>query len=249
MNIRLYHALLLTMEENRSIFEGEVWIKDERIRYVGDGSAQDVSESCAFFGCSVKEDILWDEEIDCQGNLLMPGFKNAHTHSGMTLLRSYADDLPLHDWLNEQVFPIEAKLSEEDIYHLTKLAVLEYLTSGITSIFDMYLTPESIGKACAEMGMRCVQTGGVNNFSQSMELLEKWYEELNGKHPLLSFLPGFHAEYTCSKELMEEIAEFASRKKAPIYVHLSETESEVEGCRERYGMTPGMFLDSLGMFA
>ena len=91
MNIRLYHALLLTMEENRSIFEGEVWIKDERIRYVGDGSDQDVSESCAFFGCSVKEDILWDEEIDCQGNLLMPGFKNAHTHSGMTLLRSYAD--------------------------------------------------------------------------------------------------------------------------------------------------------------
>lgn len=200
------------------------------------------------FGCSRKEDILWDEEIDCRGNLLMPGFKNAHTHSGMTLLRSYADDLPLHSWLNEQVFPIEAKLSEEDIYHLTKLAVLEYLTSGITSIFDMYLTPESIARACADMGMRCVQTGGVNNFSQSVDLLEKWYEELNGKHPLLSFLPGFHAEYTCSKELMEEIAAFAARKKAPIYVHLSETEEEVAGCQERYGMTPGMFLDSLGMF-
>lgn len=249
MNIRFYHALLLTMEENRAIFEGEVWIKDERILYVGDGSDQGATEASILFGCSKKEDILWEEEIDCQGNLLMPGFKNAHTHSGMTLLRSYADDLPLHSWLNEQVFPIEAKLTEEDIYHLTKLAILEYLTSGITSIFDMYLTPESIARACMDMGMRCVQTGGVNNFSQSVELLEKWQEELNGKHPLISFLPGFHAEYTCSKELMEEIAGFAARKKTPIYVHLSETESEVAGCRERYGMTPGMFLDSLGMFA
>lgn len=96
--------------------------------------------------------------------------------------------------------------------------------------------------------MRCVQTGGVNNFSQGVELLEKWYEELNGKHPLISFLPGFHAEYTCSKELMEEIAAFAHRKEAPVYVHMSETESEVAGCVERYGMTPGLFLDSLGMF-
>lgn len=243
MNIRFYNALLLTMEEDKPIFEGEVWVKGERILYVGDGKDKD-----AFFERFGEPCILWDEEIDCQGNLLMPGFKDAHTHSGMTLLRSYADDLPLQSWLNEQVFPIEAKMTAEDIYHLTKLAILEYLTSGITSIFEMYLTPESIAQACIDMGMRCVQTGGVNNFSQSVELLEKWYGELNGKHPLISFLPGFHAEYTCSKELMERIAGFAKRKKAPIYVHLSETEAEVAGCQERYGMTPGIFLDSLGMF-
>lgn len=243
MKIRFYHARILTMEEDKPIFEGEVWVRDEKIFYVGDGHDMD-----AFFQRAEEPCIIWDEEIDCAGNLLMPGFKNAHTHSGMTLLRSYADDLPLHSWLNEQVFPIEAKMTEEDIYHLTKLAILEYLTSGITSIFEMYLTPESIARACGEMGMRCVQTGGVNNFSQGVELLEKWYEELNGKHPLISFLPGFHAEYTCSKELMEEIAAFAHRKEAPVYVHMSETESEVAGCVERYGMTPGLFLDSLGMF-
>ena len=243
MNIRFYNALVLTMEEDRPIFKGEVWVKDEKILYVGTGMDED-----KLLGCWKEACIIWDEEVDCQGNLLMPGFKNAHTHSGMTLLRSYADDLPLQSWLNEQVFPIEAKMSAEDIYHLTKLAILEYLTSGITAIFEMYLTPESIGEACVDMGMRCVQTGGVNNFSQSVELLEKWYEGLNGKHPLLSFLPGFHAEYTCSKELLERIAAFAKEKKAPVYTHLSETETEVEGCRERYGMTPGIFLDSLGMF-
>ncbi len=243
MNIRFYNALILSMEEDRPIFKGEVWVKDERILYAGTSKDKDI-----FLERLQEPCIIWDEEIDCQGNLLMPGFKNAHTHSGMTLLRSYADDLPLQSWLNEQVFPIEAKMSAEDVYHLTKLAILEYLTSGITAIFEMYLTPESIGQACIDMGMRCVQAGGVNNFSQSAELLEKWYEELNGKHPLLSFLPGFHAEYTCSKELLERIAAFAQKKKAPVYMHLSETEAEVESCIERYGMTPGMFLNSLGMF-
>ncbi len=243
MKIRFYHARILTMESDKPIFEGEVWVKDKRIIYVGDGTDQEAVFEKQRIPC-----MIWDEEIDCQGNLLMPGFKNAHTHSGMTLLRSYADDLPLHAWLNEQVFPVEAKMTAEDIYHLTKLAILEYLTSGITAIFDMYLTPESIAKACSEMGMRCVQTGGVNNFSQSVALLEQWYEKLNGKDPLISFLPGFHAEYTCSRELMEQIAALVQRLRSPVYMHLSETKAEVDGCLERYGMTPAMFLDSLGMF-
>ncbi len=243
MNIRFYNARILTMEENAPIFEGEVWVSDEKIIYVGDGLNMDEFYRQRNITC-----MIWDEEIDCERNLLMPGFKNAHTHSGMTLLRSFADDLPLHEWLNKQVFPIEAKMTQEDIYHLTKLAVLEYLTSGITSIFDMYLTPGSVAEACSDTGMRCVLTGAVNNFSQSVEEMEKWYTELNGKDPLISFLPGFHAEYTCSKELMEDIASMSKRLKAPVYIHLSETQEEVAGCVERYGMTPGMFLDSLGMF-
>lgn len=243
MNIRFYNARVLTMEEGRPVFEGEVWVCGEKIVYTGDGKCTD-----AFYKENGISCIIWDEEIDCGKNLLMPGFKNAHTHSGMTLLRSFADDLPLHEWLNKQVFPIEAKLTGEDIYHLTKLAVLEYLTSGITSIFDMYLTPETVAQACSDMGMRCVLTGAVNNFSQSTELLEKWYGELNGKDPLISFTLGFHAEYTCSKELMESIAALAHQKKAPVYVHMSETIEEKEGCIQRYGMTPGIFLDSLGMF-
>lgn len=243
MKIRFYNARILTMEDNRPIFMGEVWVKDERLIYVGDDADKD-----NVFNDNPAGGMAWDEEIDCRGNLLMPGFKDAHTHSGMTLLRSYADDLPLHSWLNEQVFPVEAKMTGEDIYHLTRLAVLEYLTSGITAVFDMYLTPETIAGACSEMGMRLVQTGSVNNFSQSVELLEKWYEELNGKDPLVTFLPGFHAEYTCSKELMEQVAALAGRLKAPVYMHLSETKEETDGCVERYGMTPAMFLDSLGMF-
>ncbi len=243
MNIRFYNARILTMEENREIFHGEVWVKNERIIYVGDGKDTDSVYQEIQVPC-----MIWDREIDCEGNLLMPGFKNAHTHSGMTLLRSYADDLPLSDWLNKQVFPIEAKLTKEDIYELTKLAVLEYLTSGITAVFDMYLTPETIFKAFDEMGMRGVQVGGVNNFSQSPELLEEWYLKLNGKSPLQTFQLGFHAEYTCSKDLLMKISELAHKYHAPVFTHLAETRSEVEGCMERYKMTPMAFLDSLGMF-
>ncbi|MGN0376218.1 MAG: amidohydrolase [Suilimivivens sp.] len=243
MNIRFYNARILTMEENKDIFQGEVWVKDERIVYVGDGKNTDPIYQKLQIPC-----MIWDREIDCEGNLLMPGFKNAHTHSGMTLLRSYADDLPLSDWLNKQVFPVEAKLTGEDIYELTKLAVLEYLTSGITAVFDMYLTPDTIFKAFDEMGMRGVQVGGVNNFSQSPELLEEWYIKLNGKSPLQTFRLGFHAEYTCSKELLVKISEIAHKYRAPVFTHLSETRSEVEGCMERYGMTPVAFLDSLGIF-
>lgn len=243
MNIRFYHARVLTMEKDREIFEGEVWVKDQQIIYTGDGRDTDAVYERLGVPC-----VIWDREIDCRGNLLMPGFKDAHTHSGMTLLRSYADDLPLQEWLNEQVFPVEAHLTAEDIYELTRLAVLEYLTSGITAVFDMYLTPDSIARAFDDMGMRAVQVGGVNNFSQSPELLEEWYLKLNGKSPLHSFMLGFHAEYTCSKELLEKIAGLAHKYKAPVFTHLSETASEVEGCKERYGMTPLGFLNSLGMF-
>ena len=242
MNIRLYNARILTMEKGRPVFRGEIWVKNDKIVCVAEQNELQSEWKSDF------PKISWDIEMDCRNNLLMPGFKDAHTHSGMTLLRSYADDLPLNDWLNQQVFPVEAKLTDEDIYELTKLAVLEYLTSGITAVFDMYLTPYSIYKAFDEMGMRGVQVGGVNNFSQSPELLEEYYLNLNGKSPLQSFMLGFHAEYTCSQELLMKISEIAHKYKAPVFTHLSETKAEVEGCRERYGMTPVAFLDSLGMF-
>lgn len=242
MNYRFYNAKILTMQDTR-ILEGELWVQDYRLVYVGDGSDADVACQDLSLGS-----IVWDREIDCEGNLLMPGFKNAHTHSGMTLLRSYADDLPLSDWLNRQVFPIEAKLDAEMIYHLTKLAILEYLTSGITAIFDMYLTPETIAQACVDMGMRCVQVSGQNNFSQSLELTERMYQKLNHENPLLSYFIGFHAEYTCSRELLEDVAALAHKYQAPVFTHLAETRAEVEACKERCGMSPVKMLDSLGMF-
>lgn len=245
MNIRLFNAKILTMK-NSEITEGEIWVQNERIIYVGDGrDTEEVYRNLKL------QSIIWDKEIDCEGNLLMPGFKDAHTHSGMTLLRSYADDMPLQEWLTQQIFPVEAKLDGEMIYHLTKLAILEYLTSGITAVFDMYLAPETTADACVDMGMRCVQVSGVSgmdNFEKGVALTEERYNKLNEGNPLTSYMLGFHAEYTCAKELLIKIAELSHKYKAPIYTHISETAKEVEECKNRYGMTPPVFLDSLGMF-
>ena len=223
------------MEEGRPIFEGEVWVSGNRIVYAG--VPKDVSENSAF-----------DREIDLKGNLIMPGFKNAHTHSGMTFARSLADDLPLHEWLNTMIFPMEAKLTPEQIYHLSKLAILEYLTSGITANFDMYLTPETVAQASVDMGFRTVMVGALNNFSQSLEQLETWYLKYRDYHELITFCLGFHAEYTTSKELLEGVAALAHKYQAPVYTHNSETASEVAGCIERYGMTPTRLFDKLGLY-
>lgn len=242
MNIRLYNARILTMEKNKPVFRGEIWVKNEKIAYIAS------REELAGEWAKDLPRISWDIEIDCKDNLLMPGFKDAHTHSAMTFLRSYADDVPLDKWLNEKVFPLEAKLSGEDIYHLTRLAILEYLTAGITSIFEMYLTPDTIAEACMDMGMRCVLTSGLNNFSSSIGQLEEEYLKWNKRHSLISYQLGFHAEYTCSKELIYNIAQLAHEYHAPVYTHLSETAKEVEECKARYGMTPVMFLDTMGMF-
>ena len=186
MKIRIYNAKILTMAEGEGIIEGEIQIEGNRVAYVGTSGSFDAE-------ALQKE---WDREIDAKGNLVMPGFKNAHTHSGMTFLRSYADDLPLNEWLNEQVFPMEAKLTEEDIYHLSKLAIMEYLTSGITANFDMYLTPDAIAEASKDCGFRTVIAGALNDFTQSPKQLSDWYEKYNHDHELISFHLGFHAEYT-----------------------------------------------------
>lgn len=234
MRIRFYNARILTMRENEDIFTGELHTEGNRITYVG--HSEDAPEGDFF------------REIDCKGNVLMPGFKNCHTHSGMTAFRSLADDLNLQDWLNNEIFPREAKMSGEDCYILTKLAILEYLTSGVTSIQDMYLTPETIADACAEMGMRCELVSGLNKFGPTLDVLERRYNELNGRNPLIGFKMGVHAEYTCDKELLQNVSKLIHKYEAPLYVHMSETKTEVDECIGRYGMTPVAFFDSLGLF-
>ena len=235
MNIRFYNARILTMGQGCELIRGELWTKGERIAYVGPEK-------------EAEPGTVWDEQIDCQGNVLMPGFKNAHTHSAMTAMRSFADDMPLQEWLNTRIFPLEAKMTEQDNNDLTKLAILEYLTTGVTAIFDMYLSPKDIAQACIDMGMRCVLVSGLNKFGPSVKEMENRYLSLNRLHPLISYRMGVHAEYTCDRGLLEEVSGLIHQYRAPLFAHLSETELETRECVERYGMTPPRFFDSLGLF-
>lgn len=240
MNIRIYNARLLIMNNSMEITYGEIMIHKNRIVYAGESDTPQAKQ--------LQTKTCWDREIDAEGNLIMPGFKNAHTHSAMTFLRSYADDLPLAEWLNQQVFPMEAKLTAEDIYHLSKLAILEYLSGGITANFDMYLTPDTIARASIDCGFRTVMTGALNDFSQSLEEMERWYQTYNESDSLISFQLGFHAEYTTSLEKIEGVAALAEKYQAPVYMHNSETKSEVAGCIQRHGMTPTALFDKLGIY-
>lgn len=229
--IRFYNGRLLSFKNGFEITDDEVWTDGSEIAFVGKN-----------------HDKKADREIDLNGNLLMPAFKNAHTHSAMTFARSLADDLPLQPWLYDMIFPMEAKLNESDIYTLSRLAFLEYLSSGISACFDMYYYPEAMAKASVDAGFRTVMCGAVNNFKESVSLLDEYYQKYNSYNELISYRLGFHAEYTTSKELMNGIALLAEKHEAPVFTHSSETKSEVEGCLERYGKTPTELFEELGLF-
>lgn len=229
--IRFYNGRLLSFKNGFEITDDEVWTNGSEIAFVGKN-----------------HDKKADREIDLNGNLLMPAFKNAHTHSAMTFARSLADDLPLQPWLYDMIFPMEAKLNESDIYTLSRLAFLEYLSSGISACFDMYYYPEAMAKASVDAGFRTVMCGAVNNFKESVSLLDEYYQKYNSYDELISYRLGFHAEYTTSKELMNGIALLAEKHEAPVFTHSSETKSEVEGCLERYEKTPTELFEELGLF-
>ncbi len=241
MNIRFFNTRLLTLKKDLAITEGELWVRGNTIVFAGTPK-----EAGTFAENSPHLAKDWDREVNGNGNLLMPGFKNAHTHSGMTFLRSVADDLPLHEWLNQIIFPRERKISEEDIYYFSKLAILEYLTSGITAIGDMYLAPDAMAAAAKEYGFRTILIGAVNNFTHSVRQAEEWYIKYRHED-LISYQLGFHAEYTTDKEILEGMAELSGRYKASVSFHIAETHREVLECREKKGCGPLVYLDNLGL--
>ncbi len=234
MKILIKNARILTMVSGQDLFTGDLIVDGERIAYVGPSRPH--------------PNETFDRVIDANGNVIMPGFKNAHTHSPMTFLRSFADDLPLKEWLYQAVFPLEAKLMPQDIYLLSKVAFAEYLTSGITADFDMYYHPDQVARASIDVGFRTVCLGTVNNFKESVALMKDHYRLINHMNPLVSYRMGFHAEYTTSEDILKELSKAAHELKTPIFTHISETESEVRGCLERHGTTPPMYFERLGLF-
>lgn len=236
MKLRFYNCRILTMEDSEVRF-GEVHTDGNAITFVGENAPEG----------------RFDREINLNGNLIMPSFKNAHTHSAMTFLRSFADDMPLNDWLFKQVFPMEAKLTGEDIYILSKLAFAEYLTSGITACFDMYFEPDFVAKAADEVKFRTIMcgsvSGGADECDMAVNKLDTLYNKFKNHSEFVSYRLGFHAEYTTDKSIMVGVAELSRKYKAPVYTHNSETFSEVEECKKRHGgMTPTELMESLGMF-
>ena len=233
MTIRFYNGKIL--KPDFRITEEEVYVTGSRIAYVG------------------RETKEADIAYDLKGDLLMPGLKNCHAHSAMTLLRGIAEDLPLDEWLTKRIFPMEDRFTPQDVYNGTLLAILEYLSGGITTIADMYFFSESVFSACKDTGMRGVCIGAVEDGSEEeiekgLEREEERYRNLRSEDDMFGYRFGSHAEYTASERALEKFSELTHRYRAPVYAHLGETKRETEDCLFRTGRTPTQQLDRFGLF-
>lgn len=193
-----------------------------------------------------------EEVIDAKGMIALPPFFNGHTHAAMTLLRGYADDMPLKKWLEDKIWPVEAKMTEEDVYWGTKLACLEMIKAGVLFFNDMYWYWEGIARAVEEMGLRAaVSAVFIDLFDPERcraqkALNEALFEKAKGYSSRVIFSLGPHAIYTCSEEGLLWCKEFAQKHGLFIHIHLSETEEEVQACLERTGLRPVEYLARIG---
>jgi 5-methylthioadenosine/S-adenosylhomocysteine deaminase len=193
--------------------------------------------------------------IDGTDKAIVPGFFNAHTHAAMTLMRGYADDMKLMDWLENEIWPLEAVLTPKDVYWGTRLAVLEMIKSGTTFFTDMYYQFDQVAKATDEMGIRAMAGSVIfDMFNDEMKKavpgkIERDFE-ISQKYDNIHFSLAPHAIYTVSGETLKYVKEFSDANDVPIHIHLSETEFEVSECkRNNSGMTPVEYLNSLGILS
>ncbi len=186
----------------------------------------------------------------------MPAFYNVHSHAPMTLLRGYAENLPLQRWLGEKVFPFEDQIDDEAAYYGTLLAISEMLASGTASFSDMYFFFGGMVPAILESGIKCNLSRGLTVFDDSdytdlpayrdnVRLRGEWNGANNGR--LIGDLC-IHGEYTSNPKIVEAVAQHARETGARIQIHLSETQTEHEECNGRHGLTPAAYMEKYGIF-
>ncbi len=247
MNNRLLikDATLVTMDEDRDenrgvINSGNLYIENDSIKQITSGTE------------ALPDDV---QIISGKNKVVIPGLVNLHNHAAMTLFRSYADDYPLMEWLTKKIFPAEAKLTEEDVYWGTSLALLEMIQGGTTAFVDMYYFMEQTARACQEAGIRAmlsqvfigIETNNkrLNNLEDAINFIENWQDESNGR---IQTILGPHALYTCPPDFLKRMLKETEHLNTIIHIHLSESKGEVEEALNTYQKTPVALLDELGLF-
>ncbi len=195
------------------------------------------------------EDCEGCEVVDCSDFAVLPAFYNGHTHAAMTLLRGYADDMELSRWLNEYIWPFEAKLSDEDIEIASRLAVLEMIKSGTVFFSDMYWHREYTMKVVEEMGIRAAIGVTISDMLTPPDELEENFAFLaahtkESERVKLVVMP--HSVYTVSEKILRRCVEIAKAENYILHTHLSETRIEVDNCMKQYGCTPVRLFERLG---
>lgn len=222
--------------ENEKIIEGaDIFIEGNLINKIGNNLQ-----------------IKASEVIDGNFLLMTPGFVNGHTHLGMSYFRNYADDLKLMDWLENEIWPIENKLTADDIYWSSLLSICENIKSGVTNFCDMYYEMDRVCDATIISGIRGTLTRGLTDndgkgkekLKSVRELYNNYHNKANGR---IKVVPAPHAIYTCSENFLREISDLSKDLDGIINIHLSETKGEVENSLKEHGMTPISYVNSLGL--
>jgi len=245
MNILLKNIGIITGDMNNPhIEEGFVGIKDGIIDFV----------------CSVDEiqpEFKAQKIIDGKNKLVMPGLINTHTHSSMTIMRNYANDLPLQEWLFNNIFPIEARMTGEDTYWGTMLGIAEMIKTGTTTFTDMYLDMNEVARAVDQSGIRAnlsispikFNVGEGNRFIDEVDKVYEFYKNWHNKNNGMIIVSlEVHSTYLFSKEWLEKSAEIAKDLGIGIQIHIQETKRELQESLEKYGMTPSRMCLDTGIF-
>lgn len=247
MALLFRNALVLPMtdpEEGKTVV-ANVGIESDRIVLID--SAEERNAECgrtADFVARNHDSLI---EIDATGRLLMPGLINLHTHVAMTLMRSYADDIPLMEWLGEHIWPFEAKLSTEDIAIGAQLGMAEMLEGGTTTFADMYWDQAAVARVARQMGIRavvspCFVDPRMGGFERDLA------DCLNEVCDTVSIRVAPHAPYSCSEENLRRGVEVCRELGLPVHTHLAETDDEIQMVRDKYGVSPIELFDRLGYF-
>lgn len=246
MNILIDNAQVLPMTaapgDDPGYFRGSVGIADGRIVFAS-ADETDVQRFERRFGADLRR-------MDARGMFLLPGLVNLHNHAAMTLLRGYADDMALMPWLEEKIWPFEARIDGEDIYRGARLGIAEMLLGGTTTFVDMYWHADRVAEAARRSGIRAIVCPAfVDGCYDSFERTLVPLVEHGADSGLLSVRIGPHAPYTCSPRTIERSLELCERYGLGVHVHLSETLDEIDVVRQRYGKSPVEYLRDLGVFS
>ncbi|MCS4541350.1 MAG: amidohydrolase family protein [Euryarchaeota archaeon] len=240
IRILIKNATILTMNINRDIIKnGAIAINENRILDVGSTS-------------EIEKKYSADKIIDAQKKIVLPGLINTHTHLSMTLLRGYADDMPLKQWLEEKIWPLEQHLTAEDCYIGALLGCLEMIKSGTTCFADMYYHLENVARAVEQSGLRAdlcyplLELGDPNRGEKLLGVGTQAIKSLYGMaNDRIHCSFGPHATNTCSAGLLQKVKKLADELKVNIHIHVSETKGEFEQFKTQYGKTPVEYLQDL----
>lgn len=243
MNILITNGTILPMniaDDSPKYFKGHLGIEGSRICFV----SKEQSDADRFL--SLHKDNC--KVIDATGFIVMPGLINTHTHIAMALLRGISDDVPLMEWLNEHIWPVEAHMGYNEILIGAKLGALEMLKGGTTTFVDMYPYEEAVAEASEEAGIRavvspCAMDFRMPHFEEDWRAVQKRFSNSN----LVSMMIGVHAIYTCSPENMKHAMELSEQLSTGIHIHHSETKDEEKTVRERYNANPTEHLVNVGL--